>query len=138
MSSSSNSYRKHSSMTRVNSQENEWNSFDQSMESLLGGCLAPSNGPTDQSSRQRTASSSGLAPSPSSLHSDIIPQQFSHENPEPGVIPGYPPMTDQQQLAMADPMATAEGMFSCAACGHKKSSYTEISKHVQEIGRAHV
>ena len=112
-------------MTRKNSnsQENEWNSFDQSMESLLGGANAPLT-----SSRRRTVSSAGLDPSPSSLHSDIMPQQVTNEVSASAQMPRHQPTTGQaQEESLKD-----DGMFSCAACGNKKSSYAEISKHVQD------
>jgi len=65
---------------RRNSNENEWNSFDQSMESLLGG----------SSNRTRTYSSSGHAPSPSSTHSDQQPQQLT--SPPPSQQPQHIPV----------------------------------------------
>jgi len=78
---------------RRNSNENEWNSFDQSMESLLGG----------SNNRPRTYSSSGQAQSPSSTHSDQQPQQLTStplpatQQPQHIPVIGDPSLRKHQQ-----------------------------------------
>ena len=68
------------SLSRNNSNENEWNSFDQSLESLLG----------ERPRRGRTFSASRHAPSPSSTHSDQQPQQVVSPQPIPVIGQSQP------------------------------------------------
>ena len=135
------------SMSRKNSQENDWDRFDESILSVTAG------------PRRRRAESRGLSPSPCSTHSDRQPQpgtsppqsELNHRarplatHSAPEVRPPVKSETvvkigsrtdcDYCSVPLVDSEAHEphkEAMFSCAACGEQRPSYDDISKHVQD------
>lgn len=153
---SKNSSTSQSNITRRNSNETEWSSFDQSMESLLG-----------EDSRRRRTTSSGPIQSPGSTHSDLQPRQIitppppSQQHPHvhgniPVVVSGgessssclpvRTPSTTKTKNEMCKFCSnpTKQGkckdqdhehlpaMFSCAACGEVNEAFENIKNHIKD------
>ena len=148
-------------MSRKNSQENDWDRFDESILSVTTG-----------SGRRRTESG-GPSPSPGSAHSDRQPHLVTSQPSQSLSIPVINQRVWTREQQTHRPLSTlsapevrlpipksetsdkddsstdcnfcnvplevskahdphTEAMFSCAACGEQRTSYEEISKHVQD------
>ena len=141
-----------SHLSRRNSQETDWSSFDQSMESLLR-----------EDSRRRRTASSGPVQSPGSTHSDLQPRQIITPPPQQHLVHGSIPVviSGEESSSSCLPVRTpstktrkepckfcsnpvSEGkcndkdhdhlaaMFSCAACGEVKEAYEDITNHIKD------
>ena len=139
-------------MSRKNSQENDWDRFDESILSVTSGA-----------GRRCRTESSGQSPSPCSNYSDRQPQLVTTSLASPPIPPGLnqqawsgvskgsrPRSTlSAPEVRLPIPRADCdfcdvpideseahnphkEAMFSCAACGEQRASYEDISKHVQD------